>query len=148
MQNPNKIVIERTEDFTGFPLISGNISFSKIKTSEPLVRSNGSHEAYVIDNENSLKLLLERIRLLSDESSNKSLIPAINFNTNTVLAYLFIGTTTAGNKYKIKKIEGVPNTSTIFMTIEFVVGILDALSTPYLIISIPKTSYKTVTFEV
>jgi hypothetical protein len=76
------------------------------------------------------------------------MIPTIDFNNNEVLAYFFGTTGTGGNKYKIKKIEGVPNTLNIYFNFEFVKGPLDVVTSPYLIISIPKTSHKKVIFGV
>ena len=146
MTYPIKIVIDRTANVEGFPLISGKIPFSIIKSGEYANKDphNAKPEAHVIDTENDWNLILDTIKSDLDKSS----IPPIDFNSNTVLAYFFGTTESGGNKFKITKIEGVPNTLTIFLTIEFVAGPLDVVTSPYLIISIPKTSHKTVIFEI
>ena len=146
MSYPIKIEVDRTANVEGFPLISGNLPYSKVISGEfadkdPL---NIKPEAHIIDTENVWLSILDRIKLELDKSS----IPPIDFNKNAVLAYFFGTTGTGGNKYKIKKVEGVLNTLNIYFNIEFVKGSLDVVTSPYLIISIPKTSHKKVIFEI
>ena len=146
MTFPITIVVDRTANVEGFPLISGNIPFSKIKSGEYADKDpqNVKPEAHIIDTENDWNLILDRIK----SDLGKSSIPPIDFNNYAVLAYFFGTTGTGGNKYKIRRVEGVSNTLTIFLTIEFVAGPLDVVTSPYLIISIPKTSHKKVIFEI
>ena len=146
MNYPFRIVIARTADVEGSPLISGGMPFSIIKRGE-LVGNDElkvNPEAYIIDTENDWKLILDKIK----SNLGKSPIPTIDFSNNAVLAYFFGTTGSGGNKFKIKKIEGVPNTLTLFLNIEFVPGSLDNVTSPYIIILIPKTSHKTVIFEI
>jgi hypothetical protein len=146
MNYPFKIVIDRTADVEGSPLISGNMPFSIITKGEHADNDQpkGRSEAYIIDTEDDWKLILDRIKSDLGESP----IPTINFSKNAVLAYFFGTTGSGGNKFKIKKIDGVPNTLTIFLNIEFVVGPLDNVTSPFIIILSPKTSHKTVIIEI
>jgi hypothetical protein len=78
---------------------------------------------------------------------DKSSIPSIDFNNDTVLAY-FLEQLEQENKYKTKKI-GVSNTLTIFLNIEFVAGPLDVVTSPYLIYPFQKRHInKTGIFEI
>jgi hypothetical protein len=79
MTYPFKIVIDRTANVEGFPLISGNIPFSKIKSGENANRDpfGAKPEAHVIDTENDWNLILDRIK----SDLDKSPIPPIDFNS-------------------------------------------------------------------
>ena len=90
MTFPITIVVDRIANVEGFPLISGSISFSKIKSGEHADKDpqNVKPEAHIIDTENDWNLILDRIK----SELNKSSIPPIDFNNTTVLAYFF-GTT-------------------------------------------------------
>jgi hypothetical protein len=71
-----------------------------------------------------------------------------NLDNSSLLVYLFGQRRFSGNKFATNKIEGIPETQSILVNIEFADGNLDALSCPYLIITIPKTGHRTVVFEV
>jgi hypothetical protein len=136
-----QVSVDRSTDLRTFPIIKGNISFSIFSHSERSESCGANPEAYVIDSYNDWEFIKDKI-------NSEKIINEPNLENSSLLVYLFGQLRTSGNKFAINKIEGIPDIRSIFVNIDFAEGSLDALSCPYIIISIPKTAYKTVVFEV
>jgi hypothetical protein len=74
-------------------------------------------------------------------------LPHIDLMDNTVLAYFWGQKQNSANSFSIINVQAESNTSSVFVTLEFKNGFARALSYPYIIASIPKTSYKRFVFK-
>jgi hypothetical protein len=135
-----QIYVNRSTDLSTFPITKGNIPFSIFSHSEQSEACGGYAEGYVIDTYKDWKFIKDKIN--SDKITHEP-----NLENSSLLVYLFGQRRFSGNKFAINKIEGVPANQSIFVSINFADGNLDALSCPYLIITIPKTGHRTVVFE-
>jgi hypothetical protein len=117
------------------------IHFSIFSHSEQSEACGANAEGYVIDTHEDWVFIKDKIK--SDKITHEP-----NLENSRLLVYLFGQRRFSGNKFAINKIEGIPATQSIFVSIDFADGNLDALSCPYLIITIPKTGHRTVVFGV
>jgi hypothetical protein len=136
-----ELFVNRSIDLSAFPIIKGNIPFSILSHGERSEGCGSKPEAYAIDTYKDWKSI--RDKLNSDK-----IIDEPNLDNSTVLVYLFGQLLASGNQFAINKIEGIPARKSIFVNIDFAGGVLESLSCPFIIITIPKTGYKTVVFEV
>ena len=141
-----QISVIRSRDLDNFPIIEGSIPFSIFKSSEQSGACGTKPEAYVIDTDKDWKYVVDKIN--SGNFVTITHFPNPDLEKDSLLVYLFGEFTMSGNMYAIDKIEGIPSLQSIFINIKIVAGEAEALSCPYLIITIPKTGYKTVVFEV
>lgn len=138
-----EIRVNRSVDTSSFPKLKGNIPFSEVKKYEQMEqgsRCEPKPEAYVIDTNAEWKTIAEKIY-------SKSPLPDVDFRSDTVLVYFWGQKPNSGNSYSISKVEAYPNSSSVLISIDFKDGPLDALSCPYYMASIPKTSHTTFVFE-
>jgi hypothetical protein len=138
-----QIQVNRSVDVYSFPTLSGNIPFSVIKKDEQMERGaicEPKPEAYVIDTDAEWKSIAEKI-------NPDSPLPKVDFKNNTVLAYFWGQKNHSGNSFSISKVEADPNSSSVLISLKFKDGPLDALSCPYIMATIPKTSHTIFVFN-
>jgi hypothetical protein len=144
-----RLTVNRSIGNKSFPRIEGDMPFSIIETGEiSSMVCKPKAEAYVIDTEIDWNSIAEKIRSdCTGDISSDSPVPRIDFNNNTLLAYFWGQKPNSANSFSISKIEADPNTSSILISLKFKDGYARALSYPYIIATIPKTSYKKYVFE-
>lgn len=137
--------VNRSVDVSSFPSLEGNISFSVIKKDEQMEHGKSCEpkpEAYVIDTEAEWNSIAQKIHIHSE-----SPLPNVDFRNNTVLAYIWGQKPKGGNSYSISKVEADPSSSSVLITLKFTDGVLNVLSCPYIMASIPKTSHTIFVFK-
>jgi hypothetical protein len=137
-----EIQVDRSVDVSSFPNINGNIPFYEIKKDEQMEKGTFCEpkpEAYVIDTDAEWNSIAEKIH-------SESPLPNEDFRINTVLAYFWGRKNHSGNSFLISKVEADPNSSSVLISLKFTDGLLDALSCPYYMASISKTSHTTFVF--
>lgn len=151
-RHPKQIIVGdiviRTVDTSNFPLIEGNIPFSLIENGEFSNVCKPKSEAFVIDTELDWKNIAEK-KLMTDCNNNirKTPLPSIDFNSNTLLAYFLGHQSTGGNAPTIASINGDPKTSKVKIEVKYQLGVAEVLTYPYLLATIPKTSYTNFDFQ-
>ena len=135
-----QIQVNRSVDVSSFQDIKGNISFTIIKKEEQSIVCGSKPEAYVIDTEEQWKSIAEKIR-------SDSPLPNVDFRNNTALVYFWGQKRHSGNSYSISKVEADRDTSSVLISLKFTDGPLDAISCPYIMASIPKTSHTIFVFK-
>ena len=138
----------RSTDMSNFPLIEGDISFSIIENGEFSNVCKPKPEGYVIDTELDWKSIAEQ-KLMIDCNSNvrKTPLPSIDFNNNTLLAYFLGYQSTGGAAPTIVSVRGDPKTSKVIIEVEYQIGVAEVLTYPYVLATIPKTSYTNFDFQ-
>lgn len=137
--------VNRSLDVSSFPNIKGNIPFSIIRKEEQMEHGKSCEpkpEAYVIDTEAEWNSIAQKIHIHPD-----SPLPKVDFKNNTVLAYFWGQKLMSGNSYLISKVEADETTSSVLISLKFTDGPQDALSCPYIMASIPKTSHTVFIFK-
>jgi hypothetical protein len=146
--DPLQLTVNRTTDAALFPTVEGNIQFITIEKNERSAVCGNHPEAYVVDTkidwDNSVA---KKIRSDCDGNISSDPQPIIDFNNNTALAYFWGQKPNSANSFSIIKVEADPINSLVRVVLTFEDGPLDALSYPYIIATIPKTSYKKFVFE-
>jgi hypothetical protein len=143
-----KLTVNRQVDKDAFRITEGAISLIIIETGE---RSNVCQlkpEPYVIDAQSEWSSIAER-KLSVDCNGNKrdSPIPSKDLNNNTLIAYFWGQKPNSGNTFSIGRIEADAESSSVIISLKFTTEVLDTLSYPYIIATIPKTSYHKFVFE-
>ena len=127
-----QIQINRSID-TAYPKIQGIIPFTIIKKEERSKVCGQTPEAFVIDTEEEWTHILERIPSVY--------LPKVDFSRDTVLAYFWGEKRYSGNTFSINQVKAESDSSSVTVSLEFNDGPLDALSCPFIMATIPKTSH-------
>jgi len=146
---PVQLSVNRSAETASFPAIEGNIQFIIIEKGEDSAVCGSNPEAYVVDTMNDWDNSIAK-KIRSDcegNPSSDSPQPVIDFNNNTALAYFWGQKPNSANFFSIMKIEADPINSSVRVILKFKDGPAEALSYPYIIATIPKTSYKKFVFE-
>jgi hypothetical protein len=142
------LTVNRSIDTSSFPTIGGDISFSVVEKGERSNVCNAKPEAYVIDTQSDWNTIAEKKLSVDCNGNNRdSPLPAMDLNNNTLIAYFWGQKPNSANSFSIESIEADPKTSSIIINLEFKDGFARALSYPYIITSITKTSYLRFVFE-
>jgi hypothetical protein len=136
-----ELLVNRSIDTTSFPFIQGSIPYQIIETGERSLVCEHTPEAYVVDTELDWTKSIEiKIRSDCDGNTLNKPKPILDFDNNTVLVFFWGQKPNSGNTISILKVESNPTNNSISITLRFQNGILDALSYPYIIATIPKVS--------
>jgi hypothetical protein len=145
---PTQLTVNRSTDTASFPAVEGNIQFIIIEKAERSAVCGNHPEAYVIDTKTDWDNSVAR-KIRSDCHGNTSgdPQPVIDFDNNTALVYFWGQKPASANLFSIIKVEADPINSLVRVVLTFKDGPLDFPSDPYIIATIPKTSYKKFVFE-
>ena len=136
---------------TSFPKFNGNLPFCILEREERSGKDCGDNpEAYVIDTEEEWNSIIQKIRTGDCRSEPKSNfpLPKPDLQNNTILVYFWGLKPNMGNTFSISRVEAIESLDLINIYLFFENGMLDAISYPYIIASIPKTGHKKIVFNV
>jgi hypothetical protein len=141
-------IVIRSTDMSNFPAIQGDIPFSVIENGNFSNVCEAESEAYVIDTQSDWNSIAEK-KLRTDCNGNirDSPLPDIDLNSNTLLAYFLGYQSTGGSAPTIESIKGDSKTSSVEIEVRYQIGVADVLTYPYVLATIPKTSFKRFGFQ-
>jgi len=143
-----KLTVNRQVDKDFFMTTEEDIPLTIIETGERSNVCQRKPEPYVVDAHSEWNNIAEK-KLSVDCNGNKrdSPLPVMDLNNNTLIAYFWGQKPNSGNSFSIERIEADAESSSVIINLKFTNGVLTALSYPYIIATIPKTSYNKFVFE-
>jgi hypothetical protein len=128
---------------TSYSFMQGSIPFQTIESGENSIVCKSSPEAYVVYTQSEwLNSIAKKIRNDCNSNISDKPLPAIDFNQHTALIYFWGQKPTGGAQFSISKIEGDANTKSVLITINYEDGMLNIVTNPYIVATVPKLSAK------